>query len=153
MFNLGIFGDWKGENLIGNIMFIYLIIMIIIMMFSPIMPREVSGALMFIMFGGFAIFIIFTPIFTFWIGYQKANTSVLEGWFDLESGVVEKTQIQIEEEVPVEDLSPKEKEDLKRFMAEYSKRFKEVVPVKDLSEEEKEYLKQKEEDEKIVQKE
>lgn len=150
---MGIFGDWKGENLIGNIMFIYLIIMIIIMMFSPIMPREVSGALMVIMFGFFAIFIIVTPIFTFWIGYQKANTAVLWGWFDLEPGVVELTKIQIEEEVPTEDLSPKEKEDLKKFMDEYFREFKKVVPIEDLSEEEEEYIKQKEEDEEIIEEE
>ena len=124
VFNLGIFGDWKGENLLSNIMFIYLIIMVVLMMFSPIIPREIYGAIMFVMFGGFVILIIVTPISTFWIGYQKANTSVLEGWFDLEPGVTEFTQIQIAEEVPVEDLSPKEKEDLKVFMDEYDKQEK-----------------------------
>lgn len=121
---MGVFGDWKGENLLSNIMFIYLIIMVVLMMFSPILPRDVYGVIMFVMFGGFVILIIVTPISTFWIGYQKANTAVLEGWFDLESGITEFTQIQIKEEIPVKDLSPKEKEDLKVFMDEYDKQKK-----------------------------
>jgi len=148
---MGVFGDWKGENLLSNIMFIYLIIMVVLMMFSPLLPRESYTVIMFVMFGGFIILIIITPISTFWIGYQKANTSVLEGWFDLEPGITEFTKIQIAEEVPVEKLSPKEKKDLKNFMDEYFKKFKEGVPVDDLSEKEIEYIEQKEGDEEIVE--
>lgn len=151
---MGVFDDWKGANLLSNIMLVYMFVMMFIVMsitiFFPYASRETTGLLFISMFVGIMLFGGISSFFNFWMRLQKANTSVLWGWFDLEPGVVELTKIQIEEEVPVKELSPKEKEDLKKFMDEYFKKFKENVPIEDLSEEELEYMKQKEEDEAIV---
>jgi len=115
------FRDWEGENLLSNIMCISMIVMIVVMMFSMRLPYEISGIVMIGLFIYLGCFLAFTAIFTLWEAYIKSGTIVIEGYFNLAPGVAESAKIPIKEVIPIENLSKKERDDLKNYMVVYAK--------------------------------
>jgi len=107
-----------------------MLVMIVVMMLATRLPYEISGFIMMGILIYFVCFFAFTGVFTLYEAYIKSGTIVPEGWFDLAPGVVEFAKLPVKEIIPVEDISPKEKEDLRKYIIEYEMEVQKIVDTK-----------------------